>query len=369
VVKRFFLFVAGMMLAVGSGLHGQAILGTWQGTLPVTENPRIVVKIAKADGGSLRSVFYRIDENDFSTPFASVTFEAMDLSLVAKVTDVSFHGKLSANGKSIVGTWTEDKKTYPMTFALAAPDAVWKHEGVVPLAAMAENANPAFEVATIKPSQPGASPGHPSFVVRRHFAAKNATVGDLIVFAYHVQGRQIQGRPSWMAEERFDIAAEPDTEGEPSVDQNRQMLRRLLADRFRLTTRTVQKMFPVYALTVGQNAPKVTRSDPEFNNRQRIFFKPGPGGQMIEQFAYTSMADFVEILMIYIHDQQIVDETGLKGKYDFEMTMPVTDAQSQESDRVARFFSGVQSMGMKLVAKRVPIDVVVIDHVERPSAN
>ena len=113
---------------------------------------------------------------------------------------------------------------------------------------MSSTADPAFEVATIKPSPPDAT-GYSFSLGTRDFAAKNRTVQDLIEFAYQVRDRQISGAPSWMTETRFDIAGRPDAEGQPSLDQYRLMIKKLLASRFQLRMHIVQQTFPVYALT------------------------------------------------------------------------------------------------------------------------
>jgi len=362
--------VAGLLLAMGGTLHAQGIVGAWQGALPIPVNPRIVVKFAKADDGALRGVFYRIDQSDSSIPFSSVTFAAPELSVVADLMDISFRGKLSADGKSIGGTWTQGKTPYPMTFAFVVPGAVWKHEAIIALPPMAENADPAFEVATIKPSPPDGIVM--SYSIRtRHFTAHNATVADLMKFAYKIRERQISGAPEWMNETKFDVAAEPDKEGQPSENQFRLMVRKLLADRFQLTAHSVQKLFPVYALTAEKNAPKLSRSNADFNSHGRILTKEEPDGETRAQFQYTSMADFVEILMNNIHDRQIVDETGLAGKYDFTLMIPTSalEDDTDDNDKATAFISAMQPVGLKLVPKQAMLEVVVIDHVEKPSAN
>jgi hypothetical protein len=253
-IKRVFLSMASLVVISGAALSAQTITGTWQGTLLTAESPHIVIKIAKADDGSLRGSCYRIDRGPGGTPLSSITFLSPDLSVALPYGDVSYQGKLSANGRSIEGIWTEDKKSYPLTFALATPDTLWKHPGPIPLPPMSATADPAFEVATIKPSQPDAK-GNPYQLRTRHFAATNRTVEDLITFAYKVRTRQISGGPSWVDESKFDIAAEPDAEGMPSEDQYRLMVRKLLADRFHLAVHSVQTVFPVYALTVERVLP------------------------------------------------------------------------------------------------------------------
>ena len=149
------------------------------------------------------------------------------------------------------------------------------------------------------------------------------------------------------------------------------MLKKLLAERFQLTVHSVQKIFPVYALTVEKNPPTMTRSDPESNNYS-IYVKDVPGEKMLVQIAGRTMPMFADFLMNFITDRQIVDETGLKGAFEITLTFPTTVAQfgsMSAEDKASVYFAAVQQIGLKLVPKRAPVEVIVIDRVERPSEN
>src|ERR1700721_3536163 len=91
---------------------------------------------------------------------------------------------------------------------------------------MLATADPSFEVATIKPSAPDAKNWGYSWRPRL-FQARDNTIADLILFAYHVRRRQIDGGPSWMNELRFDVTGEPDAPGGPSGDKDGLMPRKL----------------------------------------------------------------------------------------------------------------------------------------------
>jgi uncharacterized protein (TIGR03435 family) len=358
-----------LTLAVAS-LHAQTITGTWQGTVPVPpENLRTVLKISKSPDGSLRGAIYRIDRSPEGIPLSTVTFQPPDFTAEQIYANFAFHGALNPDGKSITGTCTQEKQSYPVTFTLATPDTIWKAPGPTPVPPMSPDADPAFEVATIKPSPPDAK-GWSYGTRTRQFAAKNQTVEELMKFAWDLRDRQFQGAPAWFSETKFDIAAEPDTPGLPSLNQYRLMLRKLLADRFKLKTHTIQPIFPVYALTIDKNPPKLTPTDPEFG-RESIYTKGTPDGQTLVHFLSNTMQLFIGTLMNFIPDRQIVDETGLTGRFDFDIILSADFMQPNSSadDKANAFIQAIQPLGFKLVPKKAPLDVLVIDHVEKPSAN
>jgi len=187
--------LAVLALMFGSTLHAQTIIGTWQGTLPITQYPRTVLNIAKTDNGSLGGSLYRPDRYASGIPFSSVTFRSSNLNISVAVLDATYQGKLSPDGKSLTGVWVQDKQSYPLNLVLATPDTLWKYASAAPLTPMAAAADPAFEVATIKPSLPDTPRYHSRD--SRDFVAKGMTLTGLIRFAYQVRSRQIEGGPSW----------------------------------------------------------------------------------------------------------------------------------------------------------------------------
>ena len=167
VAQNKVLFAAIFALSKCAILHGQTIAGTWQGTLSAKDSQRIVFKFVEAgNNGTLRGCLIFIDRGSDGPPFLSVTFFPPDLSAV--VADITYRGKLSADGKSIAGTWMQGNQTYPLMLVRATPETLWKYSGPAPVLPMAVNADPVFEVTTVKPSR-GNEPsvGFKRFVVRR----------------------------------------------------------------------------------------------------------------------------------------------------------------------------------------------------------
>ena len=346
--------------------YARSVIGTWQGTLPVGQSPRIVLRIADAGNGALRGSITFIDRSADVLPLLSTTYRAPDLTAV--VADITFRGKLSADGKSIAGTWTQGNQSFPVSFALATPETLWTYSGPSTMPTMSATADPSFEVATIKPSAPDAQ--NWGYSVRtRLFQARNDTVAGLIQFAYQVRRRQIDGGPSWMDELRFDVTGEPDAPGLPSLDQQRLMLRKLLAERFGFRGHIVQRDFPVYALVVDKSPPKINASAPSVNN---ILISPREleDGTTAVQFSHATMPEFAEFLMGWIQDRQIVDETGLNGRFDFTVMVPTSSVQGgNDNDKATAFLLGVKPLGFKLEPKKEPLEVIVIDNLGKPTAN
>jgi len=345
--------------------YAQSIAGTWQGTLPVGQSPRIVLRIAVAGNGALRGSVIFVDRSADALPLLSTTYRAPNLT--AAIGEITFRGKLSADGKSIAGTWTQGNQSFTVSFALATPETLWTYSGLSTMPTMSATADPSFEVATIKPSAHDANWGYSRGT--RLFQARGNTIADLIQFAYQVRRRQIDGGPSWMDELRFDVTGEPDAPGLPSREQERLMLRKLLAQRFGFRVHIVQRDFPVYALVVDKSPPKIDVSAPSVDN---ILVSPREleNGTTAVQFSHTTMPELTEFLMGFIQDRQIVDETGLKGRFDFTVTIPTSSIQSgNDIDKATAFLLGVKPLGFKLQPKKEPLEVIAVDNIDTPTAN
>ena len=348
-----------------AAVHAQSIAGTWQATLPIGQSPRIVLRIEDAGNGALRGSISFIDRSADALPLLSTTYRAPYLA--AAIGEITFRGKLSAAGKSIAGTWTQGNQPLPVTFALASPETTWTYSGPSGVPTMSATADPSFEVATIKPSAHDANWGISRGT--RLFEARGNTVADLIQFAYEVRGRQIDGGPSWVNELRFDVTGEPAAPGLPNRDQQRLMLRKLLAERFHFRMHNVQRDFPVYELVVDKTPPKVNVSAPSANN---ILVSPREleNGTTAVQFTHATMPEFAEFLMGFIQDRQIVDETRLKGRFDFTVSIATSSMRSGDAvDKSTAFLLGLKPLGFKLTPGKQPLEVIVIDDIDKPTAN
>ena len=236
------------------------------------------------------------------------------------------------------------------------------------LAPMARDADPSFEVATIKPSDPNDT--NYGFRLEGHqIHVESNTVTNIICFAYSIQKNQIINAPKWFDEQRWDIDGVPDVEGKPSWAQYKRMLQKLLAARFGLQMHQDKRELPVYVLTVAKNGPKLekTKSDPGALNNASGH---GIGSAQYMKFTNESMSDLAQLFQIVGGDKPVVDQTNLSGRYDFTLTWTPDSIRASEPNAPPGLFTAVQEqLGLKLEAKRAATDVFVIDAATRPTQN
>jgi uncharacterized protein (TIGR03435 family) len=343
-----------------------SIASTWQGILHTNREYRFVVKITKAGDQTLSATFYNIDGAPGGIPVISTTLAGSLLNL-----DLAFgtyEGTVSADGNSITGTWKQGSNELPLIFTRATHETEWTIPQPPPrLAAMAADADPTFEVATIKPSGPDERGPRYMFDHRR-FSVVHVSLSQLVQFAYRLQEREIAGAPAWFNSEAYDISAQPDGEGEPSIKQWRSMVKKLMADRFQLKVHYEKRGMRVYTLTVAKNGPKLIRSQLAPGGPTGLGF--GPPGNMGATNA--TMADIAEAMQQGALDRPVVDQTGLTGRYDLRLkwTPAEMPSETQSSDAPPELFTAIQEqLGLKLVSTQAQVDVMVIDRVERPSPN
>ncbi|HEV1287836.1 MAG TPA: TIGR03435 family protein [Bryobacteraceae bacterium] len=258
-----------------------------------------------------------------------------------------------------------------------------------------------FEVASIRPSDPNAADGFKSVnqkptsrdfqVEHRRFSATNSNLFALIVKAYGVMGCRplgggecalISGGPDWLKKDGFDIVAKmPDDSPDYNLIQFQNghtpqlqlMLQALLADRFALKVHHETKNLPVYALTVGKKGPKLKRADGSKEPRLMFHGSAAPDGLRMIQLVVEngSMQELVDLYSRFM-DRPMIDKTGLKDRYDFTADYEAnTEALGPFADLSgpALFKALEEQAGLKLEVTKGPVEILVIDHAEKPSAN
>jgi uncharacterized protein (TIGR03435 family) len=342
------------------------IAATWQGILHTNRDLGFVVKITKAGDGTLRATFYNIDGPPGGIPAISTTLNGSLLKL--ELPFATYEGTLSADGNSITGTWRQGQNPLTLNFARATTETEWTIPQPPPsMAPMAADTNPTFEVATIKPSRPDEHGPRYDFRSRR-FSVIHASLSDLLKFSYGLQQSQIAKTQDWVNSESYDISAVPDGEGEPSIKQWESMVKKLMADRFQLKFHFEKQKQAVYVLTVARTGPKLTRSESDPSATGGMGFGP-PGN-----FGATNqtMADIAEALGQGVLNRPVEDQTELTGRFSLRLTWtPDGLATATENpNALPDFFTAIQEqLGLKLVSTKAPVDVLVIDHIERPSEN
>ena len=228
---------------------------------------------------------------------------------------------------------------------------------------------PAFEVASVKPAPVGATERSLTHKPGPRLVTSNATVKMLVFLAYQVMPFQVSGGPAWLQSDGFDIeakAADPKT----TPHQFQQMIQRLLAERFHLRYHLETKEVPVYSLIVARSGTKLVAAkddDPEVSMRNGR-------GEMTGVRATMSM--FATALSRPL-ERKVVDETGLTGAYTFKLQFVPDDNSVRTGEDVTAHFSEgpslvnalQQQLGLNLNPGRAPVEVLVIDHADKPSAN
>jgi uncharacterized protein (TIGR03435 family) len=237
------------------------------------------------------------------------------------------------------------------------------------------SATPEFEVASVKPATTREIGGVYTYPGGR-VGFRGCTFQYLIEQAFNIQSFQVSGGPAWIEVERFDIDAKPPASSKssqsmppyskaPPNDEQRQMLQSLLVERFQLKYHRETREGPVYLLVKGNKASKLVDS----KDKDAYPWAGGIRGGMIvgDGLAGTneSMADLAKRLSRYL-GRPVLDRTGLSGSFDFRSEYSSDDARP---DVITMILACVQDIGLKLEASKGPVDVTVIEHAEKPSAN
>ncbi len=257
---------------------------------------------------------------------------------------------------------------------------------------------PSFEVASIKLDHSG-SPGTHIHYRSGRFSAAGVTVKALIQFANNVQGFQISGEPGWANSEKYDIEAkdfDSVVENFPNLPPEERMghielcVQSLLADRLKLKLRHETRELPVYVLVIAKSGPRMKVTTP--GNIYLDGWK-GPDGKSHPDQGFdseksgevTAQAVQMEQFARYLSRQvgrTVLDQTGLRDNFDFKLKWSpdenraaMSDAPGAEAVPISdssgpSIFTALQEqLGLKLEATKGPVEVLVIEHVERPTEN
>ncbi len=248
---------------------------------------------------------------------------------------------------------------------------------VLAIAGLAQSQNIApipseFEVATIKPSRPDTGFRNFRFIDAHRWTANNQTLKECIAHAYTLPSELISGGPAWVSSDKYDIVAAEPGETRPSTEQNMLRFRNLLADRFKLRFHRERRQMAVYNLIVGKSGPKMTESmlGPEKFN---LIINPSPRGGPLLPARATTMERFAATLPEGILDRPVIDKTGLTKRYDFDLEFsPEGTLMAPPAGLSAVYIdspdivTAIQQIGLKLVAAKGVVEIMVIDFAEKP---
>jgi uncharacterized protein (TIGR03435 family) len=356
----------------------QDIVGTWQGTLHAGRDLRTVLKISKDEKGAYKADLYSIDQGGTPITAKSASFQDRDLKFAIPQIGGGYDGKMSPDGNTIEGIWTQYENSLQLTLTRATPETEWTiPKPPPPVPPMSADAKPTFEVATIKPSKPD-QPGRAFLVQGRRFRTINTPLNAIIAFAYDVQPNQVIGLPDWAGSEKYDIEGVPDGTGQPSQAQWKSMVQKLLVSRYGLKFHHDQKVLPVYVLTVAKGGAKMSPDTSDPNGLPGLFFH-GLGKLGVRN---ATMHDFTNLMQSAVLDRPVINMTELKGKYDFELDWTPDESQfvdmgvhvpppsADATNQPPSLYTAIEEqLGLKLEATKGPADVMVIDHVDHPTPN
>lgn len=238
----------------------------------------------------------------------------------------------------------------------------------------APSAPKAFEVATIKLTDP-AFGGILIQFPGGTLSLRGFTLKDIIAFAYSVDSRQIVNIPKDLESVRYDVVGKAETPLTPASADVRPMVQALIAERFQLKFHRETREIPVYVLTVAKNGHKMkARTEGDGGAPTSMLFR---GANLPAR--NTSISMLVGGMQKLVLDRPIIDKTGLKGNFDFDLAWRPDGTQfggqggtlpaAADPNRADIFTAMQEQLGLKLDAEKGPGEVIVIDKVEKPSDN
>jgi uncharacterized protein (TIGR03435 family) len=228
-----------------------------------------------------------------------------------------------------------------------------------------------FDVASIKPNTSAGNNATWRFGGTSTFTGENISIRFLILTAFRIKESQLAGLPGWTDGAKYDIVAK--SEAKLTQEQIYGMLQSLLTDRFQLKYHRTKKTMPVFALVPAKSGIKVTESKdgpcplppPNFCGQWYSRRNQIDGTRLM-------MSQLADALTFNLEDRIVVDKTGYKKTFDVKLTWsPDPDAgDKNDTPEGPSLFTAVQEqLGLRLEAAKAPVEVIVVDHIEKPTEN
>ncbi len=238
-----------------------------------------------------------------------------------------------------------------------------------------------FEVATVKRTPSDWRGGRwMRMQTARQFVARGYQTRVLIAAAYDLPPSAISGGPSWLDSDLYDTVAEVAGDVRPNREEQMNLLRKLIGERFQLQFHREPREFPVYALSVAKGGPKIRESEPVTS----------PEGPPVLAFVISpdeirlparsaSISEVIAVFQRTALDRPVIDKTGLTGRYDFDLEFTPDESlfggnfkpsNTDDGKRPPGLFAAMQEqLGLRFDATRGTISAMVIDRIERPEEN
>ena len=222
-----------------------------------------------------------------------------------------------------------------------------------------------FEVASVKAAGPGRGSVDFRVLPGGRLSVTNATLDGVVAMAFGVKRGHLQGGPGWLSVDRFDIEAKAD--GEPDRVQTMILLQNLLRERFGLEVHREARDGAVFELVVAKGGHKLKRSAAD---QSRLVLRRNTP-ENLPGVSYTIVARKISMPrlageLVGQLNAPVLDKTGLGGEFDFELDFAIDD---KPESGVSLFTAIQEQMGLKLLAARGPVEVLVIDRIEKPAGN
>ena len=240
--------------------------------------------------------------------------------------------------------------------------------GMITVVARVAAQSDAFEVASIRRSATNVGPWSTQHPADGRFSGQNLSARRLILQAFNIEATEFQlsGGPGWIDSETYDISAKSDVAGVISTERLQVFLLSLLTSRFHFAYHRESRVLPLYVLVAANGGTKLKRA-------------AEPEGRQIENWGKDHLnalnvpvPEFARVLQSRV-GRVVADETGIQGVFDFRLTWTpdVTDAGDASADQSGpSIFTALQEQyGLKLESRKGPVEIIVIDKIERPSEN
>ncbi len=219
-----------------------------------------------------------------------------------------------------------------------------------------------FDVAAVNPS--GANePMSLRVTPGGMWFATGVTLRFLVTLAWRVRDDQVAGGPSWLDSERWDIAAK--SESDPGMKDFQPMVRALLEDRFKLAVRETSRQGPIYELVRAKKGPRL--ETPKERDCTKDSDPPCGGFQFLERrhlIGKSVTMPVAAVALARILQQPVVDRTGIHGAWNMDV-----EWDPAQSDGPSIFTALEEQAGLRLEPGRGPVEVIVVDRAEKPTAN